>query len=146
MDACIIAIMIPYDSYQLFRVREAYLGLASVSQRAKYKQIWDLSRRLIIPEKVMDKISSVSCSREVYLQLVKDYSVSDMHQNAITLILFFLCLKEGYIGLKIAVKAKNLLLRGIPNSGKTTLITKFIKLKLFHFVGDQVFSNLETFI
>lgn len=62
----------------------------------------------------------------------------DGHQNALTLILFFIYLKEG--GAKIAIKAKNLILRGHPNSGKSRLIAKFIKLygsKLFHFVGER---------
>ena len=71
-DACIIAIILSYDSYELFRVKEAYLGLSSVSQSAKYKQMWELRRRLIIPEKIIDRILAVSCSREIYLQLVKN--------------------------------------------------------------------------
>ena len=71
-DACIIAIILSYDNYELFRVKEAYLGLSSVSQSAKYKQMWELRRRLIIPEKIIDRILAVSCSREIYLQLVKN--------------------------------------------------------------------------
>ena len=137
-DACIIAIILSYNSYELFRVKETYLGLSSVSQPAKYKQMWELRRRLIIPEKIIDRILSISCSREIYLQLVKKHSVRDGHQNALTLILFFIYLKEG--GAKIAIKAKNLILRGHPNSGKSRLIAKFIKLygsKLFHFVGER---------
>lgn len=139
-NAIVVSRMIKYKTYDEFLISEGKLGLTSCSFSLKYRYLWDISRKLEIPEKILDKIYDIPSSEAEFNFLCKKYNITRPHKIALILILYFLCLKEGFKGIVSKPKYRNLYLAGPPNTGKTSLLILLAKVfgkALFYNVGNR---------
>lgn len=94
---------------------------------------------LFEPPKDINKEYFLCPHETIYRSLIKKWGLNDTHLFYLEHILYYILIHGGYY--PIATKIKNLLVYGLPNTGKTSLIAKLQKLignrKSFFFLGSR---------
>jgi len=120
-----------------------------LTKKSLCEDIWVLRQEIVARIELdapLEKIKNFAHEKEIedidllglYGKLVKEKKLPSVQLSALSHFLFFLKVRAGE--LDMPTKAKNILVHGPPNVGKTSLLTRLRKIlgrDLFYFVGAR---------
>jgi len=119
----IIYYIVPCKTYEEFIIRNVTISTHSTKSAAATHNLWNLVQSSHKKINYFLVLADTPVYRaQLKIALLSKYHITSRHLEALTRILYFLLVRQGYFDL--VVKSKGLCLCGPPRVGKRRLITK----------------------